>query len=99
MGAPLIGLLPVVKWQHRRSVRQLWLQADFVIYRALEALLAAQVSFRRLYRNVSQQELDLFKLATRGAARMCCKLRMGAGVQWWEVGNSGITQRRRTVCG
>ena len=44
-------------------------QTDVIIDCTLEPLLATQVSFGRLYRDVSQQELDLFKLAARGAAQ------------------------------
>jgi hypothetical protein len=47
----------------------LWLQADVVVHGAPEPLLAAQVPFCRLHRNVAQQELNLFKLSSGGVAQ------------------------------
>jgi hypothetical protein len=40
-----------------------WLQADFVVHRISEPLLAAQVSLRGLNTYMSEQELDLIKLS------------------------------------
>ena len=45
----------------RRSLRVRF-QTDPIIDRVVESLLAAQVAFRRLYRNVSQQKLNLLQL-------------------------------------
>ena len=42
--------------------------SDSIIDRRSNALLAAQVAFCRLDRNVSQKELDLFQLSSRGVA-------------------------------
>ena len=47
--------------------RLLQLQSDLVVHRIPEALLAAQVSFRRLHGDVPQ--LDLLKLTARGVTQ------------------------------
>jgi hypothetical protein len=52
-----------------RKVTLLQLQSDPVVHRVPEALLAAQVSFSCLHRDVPQQKLDLFKLTARGVAQ------------------------------
>jgi hypothetical protein len=44
------------------------LQADVVVQGTAEPLLATQVPFRRLYRDVAQEELNLLKLSTGGVA-------------------------------
>ena len=45
---------------------ELRLDADVVIHSSANTLLASEVSFRRLDRNVSEQELDLFQLSAKG---------------------------------
>src|SRR5215471_16008559 len=42
------------------------LKADFVVHCTSQPLFAAQISLRRLYRDVPQQKLDLFQLAASG---------------------------------
>ena len=44
-------------------------QPDVIVHGAPEPLLAAQVSFGRLHRNVPQQELNLLQLAAGGSAK------------------------------
>ena len=51
-------------WSPTRSVGRLWFDADAVVHCPANTLLAAQVPFGGLYRNVSQQELDLLQLAS-----------------------------------
>lgn len=46
-----------------------WFDADVVVYRAANALLASQVALRGLDRNVPKQELDLLKLSARSLAQ------------------------------
>ena len=68
----MIGQLsPVLRSCHldvlspTRSVgRRLWFDADAVVHCPANTRLAAQVPFGGLYRNVSQQELDLLQLAS-----------------------------------
>ena len=43
-------------------------QLDRIVWRVHEILLRAKIPFRRLDRSVSQQQLDLLKLPTTGAA-------------------------------
>jgi hypothetical protein len=47
-------------WDLLRSHR-VWFQANSIVDRVAESLFAAQVAFRRLYRNVSQQKLNLLQ--------------------------------------
>ena len=49
--------------EQRVSVQRRRLQADVIVDRIPESLLASQVPFRRLHRNVPQQELDLLQFA------------------------------------
>lgn len=42
----------------------LWFDADPVIHSRADALLAAEISLRRLDRDVSEQELDLLQFAS-----------------------------------
>ena len=44
--------------------RRRWFEADFIVDRISESLLAAKVSFRRLDTHMAEQKLDLFKLPT-----------------------------------
>jgi hypothetical protein len=44
--------------------RRGWFEADFVVDRISESLLAAQISLRRLDAHMAEQELDLLKLST-----------------------------------
>lgn len=61
------------------------LDADVVIHSSANTLLASEVSFRRLDRNVPEQELDLFQLSTRGMP----ELRAGAPqVMWRDLGQT-----------
>ena len=55
------------------------LDADVVVHSSANTLLASEVSFRRLDRNVSEQELDLFQLSARGMT----ELRAGAPQIMW----------------
>jgi hypothetical protein len=50
----------------RRS--ELRFQADVVIHSTAEPLLASQVAFCRLYRDVAQEKLNLLKLSTGSVA-------------------------------
>jgi hypothetical protein len=50
-----------------------WLKTDFVVGRISDPLLAAEVSFRCLNADVSEQELNLFKLPA------CLMTQTGAG--------------------
>lgn len=49
---------------HRHS------QLDRVVGRIHQILLGAEVPFGRLHRCMAEQELDLFKLSTRGPAQL-----------------------------
>jgi hypothetical protein len=64
------GLSTRVKSGVRRKYPRgaLRFQADAIVHRASETLLASQVPFRRLYRDVTQEELNLLKLSTGGVA-------------------------------
>jgi hypothetical protein len=42
--------------------RRCWFEADFIVDRISESLLAAKVLFRRLDTPMTEQKLDLFKL-------------------------------------
>jgi hypothetical protein len=53
----------------RRSVWRLY--PDFVIDGTVNPLFATEISFRRLSRNVTEQELDLLQFASRGVAKPC----------------------------
>ena len=55
--------------QFGETTRAIWLQADMVINGAAELLLAAQVPFRRLHRDVAQEKLNLLKLPAGGVAK------------------------------
>ncbi len=58
MGSPEVGQ------RGGKGSRSFWLKTDFVVDCISEPLLAAQVSFRCLNADVSEQELDLIKLST-----------------------------------
>jgi hypothetical protein len=55
-------------WGNNPREAALWLQADVIVHCASEPLLAAQVAFCRLYRDVPQEKLNLLKLSTGGVA-------------------------------
>ena len=55
------------------------LDADVVVHSSANTLLASEVSFRRLDRNVSEQKLDLFQFSARGMT----ELRAGAPQIMW----------------
>lgn len=46
------------------------LDADVVVHSSANTLLASEVSFRRLDRNVSEQKLDLFQFSARGMTEL-----------------------------
>ena len=48
-------------------------EIDKIVYRVPEILFAAEIAFRGLDRCVSQQELDLLKLATAIVAQLCTR--------------------------
>jgi len=47
------------------------IQPNLVVHSVTEFLFAAQVAFRRLYRDVAQEKLDLFQFATCKMAQTC----------------------------
>jgi hypothetical protein len=59
VGSP--GIPAVV--HNEKCSRRSWLQADFVVDRISEPLLAAQISLRGLNADMSEQKLDLLKLS------------------------------------
>ena len=61
---PRAGLRAHVAWLNVR------LEAEEIIYRMPEILLAAEITFRRLHRHMPQQELNLFQLATACVAQL-----------------------------
>ena len=52
--------------------RSVWrLYSDFVVDGTLNALLAAKIPLRCLYRNVPKQKLDLLQFPSRSVAKAC----------------------------
>src|SRR5207249_8076317 len=45
--------------------------ADLVVYRSLQTLLASEILFRRLHRDVVEQELDLLQFASDCVTQAC----------------------------
>ena len=63
------GSLPSATRTQRRADSDPGFDADPVIHRGPNALLAAEVSLRRLDRDVPEEELDLLQLAARRMAQ------------------------------
>jgi hypothetical protein len=58
------------------------IQPKLVVHSVTEFLFAAQVAFRRLYRNVAQEKLDLFQFATCKMAQTCAS---AAQIVWSQI--------------
>ena len=67
---PVTGRV-VGKADTERLVSARWLYSDLVVDGTLNPLLATEVSFRCLNRNVTEQKLDLLQFAARGVAKPC----------------------------
>jgi hypothetical protein len=50
-------------------VHSAWFNPKLVVYSGFEPLVATDVGFRSLHRNMTEKELDLFKFSTGGVAK------------------------------